>query len=103
MNKTDEIKLGSHMSECAYYELKGNEKVKDRFHNPFFNGFAIEEEMAHYFAFKYGFNEKLVRVVKNVTVYEGWKIRAFLDYISQLLQDNGFEKASKFLDCQFRL
>lgn len=34
---------------------------------------------------------------------EGWKIRAFLDYISQLLQDNGFEKASKFLDCQFRL
>ena len=34
---------------------------------------------------------------------EDWKIRAFLDYISQLLQDNGFERASKFLDCQFRL
>lgn len=70
MNKTDDIKLGSHMDEKAYLELKETKEVKDRFHNPFFNGFAIEEELAHYFAFKYGFDEKLVRVVKNVTVYE---------------------------------
>lgn len=32
-----------------------------------------------------------------------WKMYALLDYISQKLQDAGFEDASKCLDCMFEL
>ena len=34
---------------------------------------------------------------------EPWKTKALIDYISQELQNNGFENASKFLDCKFDL
>lgn len=70
MGKNTGNKLGSHMSESEYLKLKENEKVKEGLHNPFLNGFAVEEEMVHFFAYVYGFDEKAIRPVEDVTVYK---------------------------------